>query len=223
MSSSLAEVHDIFQGAYSADRAAALSGVPRSTLYYWARHDVWEPSLRATRPRLWTYADVLALRMIHWLRHPKVDSAGVAIPSSTMREVRSNLTIIRAQADDIWAGRTRVLVDRSGEVVFRAGDAAWKKQQAVFGDLLDLLSEFRWSEGLIGPDLIKPRATLRIIPGKLSGEPHVERTRIGTRGIATLIDDGLEVRSVLKLYPALSEASVVDAVDLEKQLQTNAA
>lgn len=34
-------------GAYTADRAAALSGVPKSTIHWWARHDVLVPSVSA--------------------------------------------------------------------------------------------------------------------------------------------------------------------------------
>ena len=47
-------------GAYNAERAAALSGVPKSTVHYWARHGHLVPSV-ATRPRLWSFTDLLAL------------------------------------------------------------------------------------------------------------------------------------------------------------------
>src|SRR5262249_54325081 len=48
-------------GAYTADRAAALSGVPKSTLHWWARHDVLVPSVSATKVMLWSYADLMGL------------------------------------------------------------------------------------------------------------------------------------------------------------------
>jgi DNA-binding transcriptional MerR regulator len=39
-------------GAYTADRAAALSGVPKSTIHWWARNDVLVPGVSATRVML---------------------------------------------------------------------------------------------------------------------------------------------------------------------------
>jgi DNA-binding transcriptional MerR regulator len=36
-------------GAYSADRASALSGVPKSTIHYWSRHELLEPSVSSER------------------------------------------------------------------------------------------------------------------------------------------------------------------------------
>ena len=217
------EVEDIFRGAYTAERAAALSGVPRSTLYYWARHEVWEPSLRRTKPRLWTYADVLALRLIHWLLLANTGCTGVPIKASTMSEVRLSLSSIRQQAHAIWHEEVRVLLDRSGRVFFRDWQGTWEHDQVVAGDFLDLLAQFSLGDGATGPDLIRPRPTLRILPGKLSGEPHIEGTRLATIRLAALVEDGLELADILQLYPDISEGAVSDAVDLERQLQANAA
>ncbi|MCL2464549.1 MAG: hypothetical protein FWF28_05725, partial [Micrococcales bacterium] len=55
-------------GCYEASRAAALSGVPKSTLYEWARRRVVVPSVSPEREKLWSYADLMALRIVSWLR-----------------------------------------------------------------------------------------------------------------------------------------------------------
>jgi hypothetical protein len=68
------------RGAYPADRAAALSGVPLSTVHYWSRNGVLVPSVSAERVKLWSYADLLALRTIYWLRHEKESGDGRAVP-----------------------------------------------------------------------------------------------------------------------------------------------
>lgn len=52
-------------GAYTADRAAALSGVPKSTIHYWARKEVLVPSISPERVKLWSYTDLLGLRTIY--------------------------------------------------------------------------------------------------------------------------------------------------------------
>lgn len=40
------------RGAYQADRAAALSGVPLSTVHWWAREEILVPSISAQRVKL---------------------------------------------------------------------------------------------------------------------------------------------------------------------------
>jgi len=39
-------------GVYTAERAAALSGVPKSTIHYWAREGVLAPSVSAEKVKL---------------------------------------------------------------------------------------------------------------------------------------------------------------------------
>ncbi len=51
-----------FDGCYDARRTAALSGVPRSTVYDWARKGIVVPSISPEREKLWSYADLMALR-----------------------------------------------------------------------------------------------------------------------------------------------------------------
>jgi len=59
------------RGAYPADRAAALSGVPKSTARYWARKEILVPSISDVRIKLWSYSDLMSLRTIAWLRAPR--------------------------------------------------------------------------------------------------------------------------------------------------------
>ena len=53
------------RGVYDTRRAAALSGVPISTLHYWARTRLYTPSISpGPRTHLWSWADLLVLRAI---------------------------------------------------------------------------------------------------------------------------------------------------------------
>ena len=67
----------VFDGCYEASRAAALAGVPVSTVYDWARKRIVTPSLSYTRPKLWSYADLMTFRIVYSLRHPNPDPSGV--------------------------------------------------------------------------------------------------------------------------------------------------
>src|SRR2546423_14903391 len=105
------------RGAYPGDRAAALSGVPLSTVRYWAAHDVLVPSVSPTRTMLWSYADLIGLRIIHWLRRPKKapDDERV-IPATAMPAVRRALRGLAEPDMALWSedGGPTVRVDRRG-------------------------------------------------------------------------------------------------------------
>jgi DNA-binding transcriptional MerR regulator len=83
------------RGAYPADRAAALSGVPKATIYYWARNEVLSPSVSPTRVRLWSYSDLLGLRTIAWLRATKKSLDGFEVPVLEPADVDDALDLER--------------------------------------------------------------------------------------------------------------------------------
>lgn len=224
-------MNDGLRGAYSADRASALSGVPISTVYYWASHDIVTPSLAHVRPKLWTYNDVIALRIVQWLRRDKHDAAKTSMP-----EVRKALRGLDALGASLASPEVQIRVDRSGRIVFSVGDSQWravgsKKDVAVAGVLpgaLDPLAEFVLDDDAhrdsVGPNLRQPREHLRIIPGKLGGEPHVDGTRISSLMVADMIrEGGYKPATVRRLYPMLTEQQITECVDLEEQLSRNLA
>ena len=114
-----------FDGCYEARRAAALSGVPQSTVYDWARKGVVVPSISAEREKLWSYADLMALRIVSWLRHPKgVDDD--QRPAAAMQQVRLALQQLDERRLDLWDGRTGdtpLVVDRSGAILIDDGES----------------------------------------------------------------------------------------------------
>src|SRR3954447_17488611 len=110
--------HRSARGAYPADRAAALSGVPRSTIHYWARHNVLVPSVSPTKVKLWSYTDLMGLRTIYWLRRRKATGEGPDIPPASMPAVRHALKELAKLDLDLWTeeGGPSVRVDLSGEI-----------------------------------------------------------------------------------------------------------
>jgi uncharacterized protein (DUF433 family) len=121
------------------------------------------------------------------------------------------------------AGRTSaVRVNGEGEIYIVTTVGPEKTTgQLGHGELLDLIAPFDTLEGLRGPDLARPRPELRIVPGKLGGSPHVVHTRVETRALSALVDDGLSVATIRQLYSYLTETQIVEALDLEKQLEKN--
>jgi uncharacterized protein (DUF433 family) len=214
-----------YQGAYTADRAAALSGVPRSTTHYWARNEILVPSISPTKVKLWSYTDLMGLRTIYWLRQRKVTSDGWEIPASTMPAVRRALRLLGDLDLELWTEDSAppVAVDPSGKIfVLADADTA----ESIYGerplhpDFLNLIEPFT-TRTTRGPDLQAPRPNLRIVPGKLSGSPHVAYTRLETITIASLRERGFDEGGIQRLYPKVRAIALAEALDLERQLLGN--
>ena len=219
------------RGAYPADRAAALSGVPLSTLHWWARHEILIPSLSPQRVKLWSYADLMGARIIYWLRQAKTAEDGAAVPRSTMPSVKRALRQLAELNMALWtedAGPS-IRVDRSGEILVTTEPTLERTRdrqrvladESVAGDELDVLAPFPTVQGSRGPDLVAPRPRLRIVPGKLGGSPHVIHTRLESQAIGALATSGLPTAKIYRLYPTVETEAINDALDLEQQLARN--
>lgn len=214
-------VRSALAGCYEARRAAALSGVPVSTVYLWARREIVVPSVSPSRQKLWSYADLMALRIVHWLRHPKSGRAR-EVPASPMSQVREALEELERRGLDIWAENVHqrgspLRVDISGRVHLADGWPAGTGGQQSLADALDLLGSFEVKSHR-GPNLIRPRPRLRIIPGKVSGEPHIESSRITTPTVAALCKRFGDTASVAALYPEINPEAITQAFALENYL-----
>jgi uncharacterized protein (DUF433 family) len=211
------------RGAYTADRASALSGVPRSTIHWWAREEILVPSVSPEKVKLWSYGDLIGLRVIYWLRQRKTTELGVDIPATGMSAVRRALAELRALDMPLWRDdRPTVLVNGEGHVYLEGPHGIQTIEgQLAHGDVLDLVAPFTTGEGLRGPNLVCPRSELRIVPGKLSGSPHVVGTRVETRALAAPTQDGFDEAGIVDLYPYLTRTQVEQALDLEQQLTQN--
>jgi uncharacterized protein (DUF433 family) len=218
-------VVSVFEGCYEASRAAALAGVPLSTVYDWNRKHVVVPTVSSERPMYWSYADLMALRIVYWLRHPK-DRPEATVPASPMGAVRDALIQLDKAGIDIWSAgeygghTTPLLVDRSGRIhVAESGSLRTLKRQQVMPDLLDLLGPFdATGDDTSGPDLRRPRPHLRIVPRKVSGEPHLARSRLTTRTVVALADRGFDLAQIHQLYPDEDIDGLREAIELEHSL-----
>lgn len=211
------------RGAYTAERAASLSGVPKSTVHHWARKEWLVPSVSLTRVKLWSYTDLMGLRAIHWLRHPKPTPDGEEIPRTPMSVVREALAELDRIDLDLWEEKRgfMVRVDRAGTVHVGPIDDSKPVGSQLPLENLDLIEPFESEIGIRGPNLVAPRPQLRIVPGKLGGAPHLLRTRLQTEALAAISRRGIVRENVYRLYPRFDHAAIDQALDLESQLARN--
>jgi uncharacterized protein (DUF433 family) len=213
------------RGAYPADRAAALAGVPLSTVHYWARNEILVPSVSPTKVKMWSYTDLMGLRTIYWLRQRKVTTEGSQVPATTMPAVRRALAHLRELDLELWTeqGGPVVRVDPSGRIYIESVPGEVETPQGerpLDAEWLNLIAPFA-TRSTQGPDLQRPREHLRIVPGKLSGSPHIAHTRLETVTVAALRVRGFQQDKLEQLYPKITPIGLVEAVDLERQLDRN--
>lgn len=208
------------RGRYTAPRASQLSGVPRSTVYEWAREGVLVPDYAAASPRMWSYRDLVFLRLLARMRHSGIDRAEAAADVAALRR--------RLSHPDAAIDRVRI-----GAGLFVDGEAEEiRSGQQAMADVLALTQEFDLlepvegvsSRPMWGPDLLEPSAHTYISPQVMGGEPCVDSSRVPSSSVFTLVEDrGLDADNVVELYPQLSHEGVEDAVALEARMRTRRA
>lgn len=212
---------DALRGVYDARRAAALSGVPKRTLHYWAEKGHYRPSITPEpRTRFWSWYDLLALRAIDWLRRPH-DHEGQPLQGVRFGDILEALSTLDQMGRPRSDLHQLVVRTRSGKLLFEVGGwtfTATLAQQVSMPDLLEVVRPYK-----LGPDLLHPRPLLRIIPGKLSGEPHVAGTRVSSQALYALDQDGYSVPQIQTMFPSVSAEALQQAIGLECSLAAAAA
>jgi uncharacterized protein (DUF433 family) len=175
---------------------------------------------------VWSFSDLLMLRLIDWLRQDKGLHDEVQFPPVSVKRIREELARAEHVSEATMDESVEVFVDARGRLRFAREHSMWIElgedvAQQVMESAVNLLLVPSWQEGHRGPNLRTPRPTLRIVPGKLSGEPHVARTRIPTDMISALANRGFEPLEIVELYPRLTEVAIEEAIDLERQLADN--
>lgn len=214
------------RGWYAAGRASQLSGIPLRTLYEWRRSKVLVGDYPSSNPMAWSYRDLVLLRLLAWLRQGRMERFRAA---EKVQSVRARLS----EAVDIrWVHATReemVLVTEDDERVFDDGDSilpfADFSQLMRTLDLREPIKELRRknADSLWAPDLIRPSRCTRIVPWVLAGEPCIRQSRVPTAAMFALFDERqLDVGSIARLYPGVSEESVADSIRLEARLRDRA-
>jgi uncharacterized protein (DUF433 family) len=185
------------------------------TLHHWAHTGFVPPSVSPDpRDYLWSWGDLLALRAIDWLRRKKDDPD---LPRASIHSIRAALSEL--ERDGLPRHKLRDLaISSDGSLFFYEPDgrtirAETSRQEAMPG-VLKLVSAYNDR----GPDLLEPRPLVRILPGKLHGEPHVVHTRISTAVLYELHREGYSDDQIRRMYPDVSDDALDQAIELEQSL-----
>ena len=213
----------VFRSAYEARRAAQLSGVPTRTVYKWAETGLVVPSVSRTREMLWSYSDLVTLRLIDWLRREKLlegDTESDEVKRfkrTSIPSIREALASLELLGGDLTNDSVQVEVDRGGAIVLTiSGDrytVGLQMMERRAARSFDLLGAHDFA-----PALAQPMEHVSIAPGTLSGQPHVTGKRVPTDIVADMADQGFVFSMIVAAYPSLDDAEVGDAVAFEHGL-----
>ncbi|MEM8618933.1 MAG: DUF433 domain-containing protein [Actinomycetota bacterium] len=211
------------RGRYDATRTAQLSGVPRSTVYDWRRGGIYNSDYLRASPAIWSYRDLVMLRLLAWLRQGGMARPTAAEKTASVREQLSagvEIRRIHATATDV------VLVTDEGRDALDDRDNLLPSSDfyALLGtfDLFEPIEELRSkpSAAVWAPNLVTPSDHSSISPWVLAGDPCVEHSRIPTAAIYALrTERELPVEAVVELYPGITADAVEDVTDLEGRLR----
>ena len=211
------------RGRYNAERTSQLSGVPKSTVYDWRRDQILVPDFTAANPAMWSYRDLVLLRLLAWLRQGGMArTLGAEKVSSVRRQLSAGAEVrsIHATKWDV------VLNDVLGVGLDDDRDNLLPSPEfysllRTF-DLHEPIEELRpgRDQQLWAPDLVTPSTHSAISPWVLAGDPCITGTRIPTASIFALrTERALSNDVIVSLYPGLTVEAVDDAVGLERLLR----
>ncbi|TLF58027.1 DUF433 domain-containing protein [Nocardia cyriacigeorgica] len=196
--------------SYEPKLAAALSGATIRQLEHWRRSapgrpPVLLPEISASRPILYSFRDVVALRVCVKLRQ-----------EASLQKIRRALNTLRADLDEReHLSAYRLVADRDTIYLAEpdhAVDLVRGKGNVVIHELVDVLEPF-YRGGRHIPALLSPREHVSVDPAVRGGEPMIEGTRIPSAEVAALMRDGIAPERITDFYPGVSAAAARDAVD----------
>lgn len=124
--------------------------------------------------KLWSYSDLIALRVVSCLRHAKTADIG-DLPASPMPQVRQALKMLDEYNTWTHGATARQAPHRCWSTA-AAGSSAHQRRSRrpartaqLDTRVLELTAPFT-SAGGDGPDQLRPRPHLRVVPAKFAGD-----------------------------------------------------
>lgn len=199
---------------FTAPLTSVLTGVSKSQLYSWKRKKLLLPEVQDSRPPLWSFRDIIALRSLAFLRRDvSLQKITKAFESLTVLEMVEHPAEYRFGTDG-----TSVFVEKSG------GDEAINLNAAGFQPTLftfeEMFGEFEnWKKQTIAP-LFKPESHVEVRLGRLGGWPTIAGTRVGYDVISNLVDhETIYPEDVSYYYPTVSAEAAESALRFDARVR----
>lgn len=202
--------------AFPPELASVLSGASLYQLAGWRRaNHLLVPEVSATRPVLYSFRDLVALRTFVRLR--------ADVPLQRIRKALRGL-----EALDLTDHPSRYQLHSDGDGVFlvevdeedvpRTTDLVRMPGQGVLLTLEDAFAPFTNLQRRPVVDFRRPRANLRVREQRIGGWPTIKGTRVPYDTVANLVEGGVSPEDVARFYPSVSVDDALDAVSFSDEV-----
>jgi uncharacterized protein (DUF433 family)/DNA-binding transcriptional MerR regulator len=200
-------------GIYASRLAAKLAGVSLRRLRYWVAKGLMEPSLRrggAGGRDLYSYTDLVHARTIGRLRAQGASLQRIGRAVMYLRQV--------LPSDEQWHTKTlatdgiRVFVLYGPDEVLEASHRS-PGQRVFHVSLAEVAEELKRAGLQIGLG-----ETIQVDPGVQGGAPVIRDTRIPTKLIGELLEEGVAPERIARMYPGVTADAIDAAMEFERQL-----
>ena len=205
--------------AFPVPIASVLTGATARQLAYWRKHTPSAPPLLVPEGKrrgryLYSWADVVALRSIVYLRQEK----------SLPRIRRAVATLRRLEANEWTHLAAYRLISTPSSILVQTPSGQLLDLEHRPGTVLDevlmrdVLAPFETRSGRVVPALEHPRPRLAVDPTVLGGYPVIAGTRVPFDVVAALAEDELEPDEIADAYPSIDREAIGDAVSFAQQV-----
>jgi uncharacterized protein (DUF433 family) len=199
--------------------ASVLTGATVRQLAYWRQRTqsaspLLVPEGKRSGRYLYSWADVVALRSIVYLRQEK-----------SLPRIRRAVATLRSLEAQEWSHLAAYrLISTPSSILVRtpAGQLLDLDRQpgTVLEEILmqDVLESFETQDGRQVPALGRPRSRIVVDPAILGGYPTIAGTRVPFDVVAALARDELEPDEIAEVYPSVDREAIGDAVSFAEQV-----
>jgi uncharacterized protein (DUF433 family)/DNA-binding transcriptional MerR regulator len=194
---------------------AALTGATVRQLNYWrtprgGRGPLLVPEYREGRTYLYSYRDVIALRMFVYLREKtslqRIRRAVGELENLGDQEHLSRYKLAVTSDSIVWIEPRSLYAEKQQytDLVKRPG------QRAISAVMEQILASFETENRKVLP-FPRPLRHIHSNPDVLGGFPVIEGTRVPYDLVASLVRDGVSASEVRSFYPSVNSAGALDA------------
>lgn len=202
--------------AFTLEMAAFLTGATEHQLRSWARKEIVVPEVKAKRPMLYSFRDLVALRTIARLRSRNpLQRIRRALDTLSDQDLQEHLSEYLFATD----GRSIKIWTDEGFMDLVSNPGQWE-----FATLQDIYAPFENMNGRQVPPFLHPSDGIELRPDRLGGWPTIEGTRVPFDCITDLLtDDDMTIEEIREYYPNVSASSVDQALTFEEKIKAVAA
>ena len=205
--------------AFPVPITSVLTGATVAQLAYWRKETPSAPPLLIPEGKrsgryLYSWADVVALRSIVYLRSEK-----------SLPRIRRAVATLRQLEADEWTHLGRyTLISTKRTILVRTPKGQLldlgEQPGTILAEVLmgDVLAPFETRTGRVVPALKRPRPYITVDPGVLGGYPVMAGTRVPFDAVAALAEDNLEPAEIRAIYPSVEREAIRDAMDFAQQV-----